>query len=86
MIVDLSKAYDFIPNDSLIAKLKAYDLDKTSLHLLMDYLKYWKQRIKRSSSFSDWWDVICGIPQELILQGWIHWGGHPAGSPLFHDQ
>ena len=34
----LSKAYDCIPLDLLIAKLEAYSLDKTSLHLLKGYL------------------------------------------------
>ena len=33
--MDLSKAYDCTPHDLLIAKLEAYSLDKTSLHLLI---------------------------------------------------
>ena len=43
----LSKAYDCISHDLLIAKLEAYGLDKTNLYLLIDYLSNWKQRIKR---------------------------------------
>ena len=64
---ELSKAYDCIPHDLLIAKLEAYGLDKTNLHLLRGYLSNRKQRTKIGSSFSDWWDIICGIPQGSIL-------------------
>ena len=65
--MDLSKAYECIPHDLLIAKLEAYGLDKTSLHFLRDYLSNCKQRAKIGSSVSDWWDVNFGIPQESIL-------------------
>ena len=67
MLMDLSKTYDCIPHDFLIAKLEAYGLDKTSLNLLGDYLSNRKQRPKIDFSFCDWWDIICGIPQESIL-------------------
>ena len=33
-IMDLSKVYDYIHHDMLIAKLEACGFDKTSLHLL----------------------------------------------------
>ena len=66
VLMDLSKAYDCIPHDLLIAKLEAYGLDKTCLHLLRDYLSNRKQRTRIGSSFSDWWDIICG-PQGSIL-------------------
>ena len=35
--------------DLLITKLEAYDLDKTSLYLLIDYLSNRKQREKKGS-------------------------------------
>ena len=38
ILMDLSKAYDCLPHDPLIAKLGAYGLDRSSLRLLMDYL------------------------------------------------
>ena len=52
---------------SWFTKLGAYGLDETSLHFLRDYLSNQKQRTKIGSSFSDWWDITCGIPQGLIL-------------------
>ena len=39
ILVGLSKAYDCLPHDLLIAKLEAYGLDRSSLRLLLDYLK-----------------------------------------------
>ena len=38
IFMDLSKAYDCLPHDLLIAKLRACGLDRSSLRLLMDYL------------------------------------------------
>ena len=64
--MDMSKTYDCIPYDLLIAKLEAYGLDKTSLHLLRDYLSNRKQLIKIDFGLFDWWDVVCGIPQGSI--------------------
>ena len=50
----------------VIAKLEAYGFDKISLYLLRDYTSNRKQRTKLASSFSNGWDVICGIPQGSI--------------------
>ena len=50
ILMDLSKAYDCLPHDLLIAKLGAYGLDRSSLTLLMDYLNSRKQRTKVVSS------------------------------------
>ena len=67
ILMDLSKACDNIPHELLIAKLKAYGLRKNSLNLIADYLSGRKQRTKIGSAFSEWWKIICGIPQGSIL-------------------
>ena len=41
--MDLSKAYDRLPHDFLIAKLEAYGPDKPSLNLVNDYLRFREQ-------------------------------------------
>ena len=46
--MELSKAYDRIPHELLIAKLKSYGV----VRLLLDYLTNRKQRTKICSSFS----------------------------------
>ena len=56
--MDLSKAYDCISHDLLIAKLHAYDFGMKSLQFLYSYLTNRKQRVKIESSFSAWETVI----------------------------
>ena len=65
--MDLSKAYDCIAHELLIAKLKCYGLENRSLRLLLDYLTNQKQRTKIGSSFSSRCDINTGIPQGSIL-------------------
>ena len=65
--MDLSKAYDCLPHDLLIAKLKAYRVDHHSLTLLYDYLTLRRQRVKIGNSYSDWLDISIGVPQGSIL-------------------
>ena len=52
ILMDLSKAYDCLPDDIQIPKLEAYGLDKLSLNLLNDYLIFRKQRTKIGSLYS----------------------------------
>ena len=65
--MDLSKAYDCIPHNLLIAKLECYGVHKASLGLLLDYLTRRKQRTKIGSSFSSLCDINIGVPQGSIL-------------------
>ena len=67
ILTDLSKAYDCLPNDLLIAKLNAYGLNKESLNLILDYLKNRKQRVKINNYFSNWLEILLGVPQGSIL-------------------
>ena len=67
ILMDLSKAYDSLPHDLLVAKFEAYGIDKNGLNLIHNYLTNRKQRTKISSSYSDWYDIVRGVPQGSIL-------------------
>ena len=67
ILMDLSKAYDGIPHELLIAKLHCYDVNNTSLKLLLDYLTNHKQSTEIGSSFSSWHDIDTGVSQGSIL-------------------
>ena len=43
ILMDLSKAYDCLPNDLMVAKLETYRLSKESLQLMSDYRRYHKR-------------------------------------------
>ena len=65
--MDLSKAFDCLPHDLLIAKPEAYRVEKSSLLLLMSYLKDWKQAVKLKGIRSLLQLIKSGVPQGSIL-------------------
>ena len=67
ILMDLSKAYDCLPHDLLLAKLQAYGFSKESIRLFLSYLTNRTQRIKIGSTFSPWTNILRGIPQGSIL-------------------
>ena len=67
VLMDLSKAFDTINHDLLIAKLKVYGFSDSALHIVKDYLSDRWQRTKINTSFSDWKELLCGVPQGSVL-------------------
>ena len=67
ILTDLSKAFYCICHDSLIAELNAYRLSLLALKLITDYLPNRKQSTKLRSIYSDWENIISGVPQGSIL-------------------
>ena len=67
ILTDLSKAFDCLNHDLLIAKLEAYGFDKDALKFIYDYLKGRKQRTKVNGAYSSWKELMCGVPQGSIL-------------------
>ena len=67
LITDLSKAFDCLSHDLLIAKLNAYGFSTVALRLVQNYLSNRKQRTKINSDFSSWEEILFGVPQGSIL-------------------
>ena len=67
VLMDLSKAYDCLPHDLLIAKLSAYGFEDSATSSISDYLSKRYQRVKIGSVFSSYLEILRGVPQCSIL-------------------
>ena len=65
--IDLSKAFDCLPHELLLEKLKFYDVNDNSVALLRNYLSCRYQRVKLGHTFSTWMGVSAGVPQRSLL-------------------
>ena len=66
-MTDLSKAFDCLPHDLIIAKLNVYGFSLPALNLIQNCLANRKQRTKINDSYSPWSDILFGVPQSSIL-------------------
>jgi hypothetical protein len=67
ILMDLSKAFDCLPHDLLLSKLKAYGFEESSITLMNSYLSHRKQRVKINECNSNWQQIRKGVPQGSIL-------------------
>ena len=67
VLMDLSKTFDTINQELLLAKLNAYGFDKNSLETMRNYLSNCWQRTKINATFSSWSELLKGVPQGSFL-------------------
>ena len=67
LLTHLSKAFDCLDHELLIAKLNGYGFSLPALRLLHDYLSHRKLRTRVNNSYSEWLAVMFGLPQCSIL-------------------
>ena len=67
ILTDLSKAFDCLTHDLMIAKLSAYGFDYPSVKLIHDYLSNRFQRVRINSNYSSWTEILSGVPQGSIM-------------------
>ena len=66
-VLDFSKAFDTVPHDGLLSKLKHYGIDDKIWSWILNFLKQHKQRVVVDGIQSDLVTVDSGVPQGTVL-------------------
>ena len=64
VLMDLSKAFDCLPHEFLIAKLASYSIERNTLLLLFSYLKDRKQIVDIKGKKSSFTTVLAGARRD----------------------
>ena len=67
LLTDLSKAFDCLSHDLLIAKLNAYGFNMSALRFVHSYIKNRMQRTIINSEYSSWEKIMFGVSQGSVL-------------------
>ena len=67
VLMNLSKAFDRIPNDLVIAMLAAYGFDKNMLCYIYSYLKSWKQCVSVNNIKITFKEILSAVPQGSVV-------------------
>ena len=65
--MDLSKAFDSILHDLLIAKIHAYGFSIDAVTLFYSFLKRLKQNVRINKTHSIFQILLSGVPQGSVL-------------------
>ena len=66
-VLDFSKAFDMVPHDGLLSKLKHYGIDDKIWLWICNFLKNRKQSVVVDGKQSSLIDVVSGVPQGTVL-------------------
>ena len=67
ILMDLSKAFDSIPHDLMIAKLHSYGFQRNALKMIYSYLKGRRHCVRVNGISSKFQTILAGVPQGSIL-------------------
>ena len=65
--LDFSKAFNTVPHDGLLSKLKHYGIDEKIWLWIYNFLKNRKQSVLVDGKQSSLIDVVSGVPQNTVL-------------------
>ena len=67
VLMDLSKAFDCLNHELLLASLNAYGFSTDAMQMVHSYLTGRRQRVKVNGSFSSWKEMKLGVPKGSVL-------------------
>lgn len=67
LYLDFRKAFDTVPHKRLMLKLQQYGISGLLLKWIEDFLTFRKSRVGVRGSFSEWLEVLSGVPQGSVL-------------------
>ena len=67
IFLDFQKAFAKVPKKRLLQKLSAYGIEGKVLCWIEDFLSDRRMRIMVRGEYSEWVDVISGVPQGSVL-------------------
>ena len=65
--LDLSKAFDSVPHERLLQKLRAYGIRDPMLSWFRSFLINRYQRVVLRRQYSSWTPVLSGVPQGTVV-------------------